>query len=111
MRGCLQPANVLGLQPLGALLYLELHFGTFIERPVSVRLDRREVDKYIIAAAALDKTVSLCGVEPFHNTFFSHYFSPNAKACHGRLGPKKEKATNVLVASIQLNLRVDETIF
>jgi hypothetical protein len=52
------------------------------------------VDKDIIAAAALDKTVSLSGVEPFHNTFFSHYFSPNAKAyATADRAPKKEKAT------------------
>jgi hypothetical protein len=31
------------------------------------------VNKHIIAVGALDKPVTLCGVKPFHNTFFSHY--------------------------------------
>src|ERR1700739_3919460 len=29
--------------------------------------------KHIIAVGALDKAIALCGVKPFHDTFFSHY--------------------------------------
>jgi hypothetical protein len=32
------------------------------------------VDKYILAAGPLDKSVALGGVKPFHNTLFSHYW-------------------------------------
>jgi hypothetical protein len=29
--------------------------------------------KHIIAVGPLDKSVALCGIKPFHDTFFSHY--------------------------------------
>jgi hypothetical protein len=45
------------------------------------------VNKYIVAVRALDKAIALCGVKPFHNTFFSHYSSPNIWCC--ALGPSK----------------------
>jgi hypothetical protein len=31
------------------------------------------VDKYIFATGALDKSITLGGIKPFHYTFFSHY--------------------------------------
>jgi hypothetical protein len=72
----LRIANVLSLQALGPAFHLELYLRTFLERAVSVHLDRREVHEHIIAVRALDETIALCGVKPFHNTFFSHYLSP-----------------------------------
>jgi hypothetical protein len=30
------------------------------------------VDKYIFATRALDKSIALGGIKPFHYTFFSH---------------------------------------
>ncbi len=65
--------HILCLEPLGPLLDLELHFGALLERPVAGHLNRREVDEHILAAGALDKSIALCGVKPFHNTLFSHY--------------------------------------
>jgi hypothetical protein len=32
------------------------------------------VDEDILTAGALDKSIALCGVKPFDNTLFSHYF-------------------------------------
>jgi hypothetical protein len=72
----LRIANVLSLQALGPAFHLELYLRTLLERAVSVHLDRREVHEHIIAVRALDDTIALCGVKPFHNTFFSHYLSP-----------------------------------
>jgi hypothetical protein len=35
------------------------------------------MDKYVVTAVALDKSIAFGGVEPLNNTFFSHYCSPN----------------------------------
>jgi hypothetical protein len=64
---------ILGLQTLRAPLHLELHLRTFVQSPVTVHLDRGEVNKHVIAVGALDEAIALGGVKPFHNTFFSHY--------------------------------------
>jgi hypothetical protein len=69
----LRSIDILGLQTLGAALNLELHLRTFFQRPIAIHLNRRKVYKHVIAVSALDKPVALCGVKPFHDTFFSHY--------------------------------------
>src|SRR6266404_9189745 len=51
----LRVSDVLGLQTLGAALYLELNFASLLQRLVSVHLDRREVDKYVFAIGSLDE--------------------------------------------------------
>jgi hypothetical protein len=71
--GCLRTVYVLGLQTFGASLYLELDLRAFLKRSVAIHLDRREVHEHIIAIGTLDKSVSLGGIKPFDNTFFSHY--------------------------------------
>jgi hypothetical protein len=63
---------VLGLQTLWSLLHLELHLRAFIQRTITVRLDRRKVNEYVVAARTLDKSVAFGGVKPLHNTFFLH---------------------------------------
>ena len=68
----LNSCYVLGLQTFGTLLHLELNLRALIQGTVSRCLDSRKVDKYVIARGALDKTIALRGVEPFHDTFFSH---------------------------------------
>src|SRR6267143_5850756 len=68
----LRVSDVLGLQTLGAALYLELYFASLLQRLVAVHLDRREGDKYVFAIGPLDEPIALGGVEPFHSTFFSH---------------------------------------
>ena len=53
-----------------ALLDLELHLRAFIQGTVAVRLDRRKVNEYVVAARPLDESIALGGVKPFHSTFF-----------------------------------------
>src|SRR5690242_19659042 len=60
------------LQTLGALGHLELHLGAFIQRAVALRLDSREVHKYVLPVFSLNKSVALGCVEPLHRTFFFH---------------------------------------
>jgi hypothetical protein len=61
------------LQALWALLHLELNLRAFIQTTVAVGLDGREMHKHIVAAGTLDKSITLGGVKPLHNTFFFHY--------------------------------------
>src|SRR3989442_1157654 len=49
---------VLGLQPLGTLLHLELHLRAFIQRTVAVRLNSRKMHEHVIAGGAFDKSKS-----------------------------------------------------
>jgi hypothetical protein len=67
------PHYVLGLQALGTLLHLELHFRALIQAPISIGLNGRKVNEDIVAAGPLDESVALRGVKPFHCTFFFHY--------------------------------------
>jgi hypothetical protein len=64
--------NILGLQSLRSLLHLELHLQAFFQRSVTAHLNRCEVNKNVIAVGALDESITLGGVKPFHGTFFSH---------------------------------------
>lgn len=65
--------DVLCLQAFGACLDFELNLRSFFKSPVSVHLNRAEMNKYILTAGPLDKAIALGGVKPFHYTFFSHY--------------------------------------
>src|SRR6266852_6334424 len=60
---------VLGLQTFWPLLHLELHLRTYIQRTITVRLDCRKVNEYVVAARSLDKSVALGGIKPLHDTF------------------------------------------
>src|ERR1700689_3102435 len=33
------------------------------------------MDEHVLAAGPLDESIALCGVKPFHDTLFSHYFN------------------------------------
>ena len=70
--GNLCPNYVLGLQTFWSLLHLELHLRAFIQGTITVRLDRRKVNEYVVAARSLDKSIALGGIKPLHNTFFLH---------------------------------------
>src|SRR6266404_6078614 len=69
---------VLGLQPLGTLLHLELHLRAFIQRTVAVRLNSRKMHEHVIAGGSLDESKSLRGVKPLNYTFFFLLQSPDA---------------------------------
>jgi hypothetical protein len=66
------------LEAFGALQQIKLHGFTFIERTVSVFLDRRKMDEHVLTSGALDKSVTLCPVEPLHCTLLSHGTAPFA---------------------------------
>src|ERR1700730_5374043 len=71
--GGLQSVHVLSLQTLGTLLDLELNLRSFIQTPVTVSLDGREMHEYIVATGALDESIAFGSVKPLHSTFFFHY--------------------------------------
>src|SRR5580658_2523906 len=88
----LRAVYILGLEAFGATLHLEFHFRAFFQRPVAGHLDRRKMDKHVLAAGSLDESVALGGVKPFHNTLFSHYLillfpSRLAGTCHFKTLP------------------------
>jgi len=64
--------HILRLQALWPAFYFKLHLGAFLEGPVTGHLNGRKVDKHILAAGSLNKSIALGGVKPFHYTLFSH---------------------------------------
>lgn len=73
VKGALGTAHVFGLQAFWTCLDLKLYLRAFIEALISIHLNGGVVDEYVLSAGALDKAVALRSVEPFHDTFFSHY--------------------------------------
>jgi hypothetical protein len=63
--------DVLSLKALGPLLDLELHKLAFVQRLVSIHLNRGEVHEDVVSRLALDKSKSLRCVKPLHHTLFS----------------------------------------
>src|ERR1700722_1090407 len=70
----LEAGNVLRLQALRAFADLEFNRLPFVERFVSVHLDGRKMDKYILAGLALDEPVAFAGIEPLHCSLFFHFY-------------------------------------
>src|SRR5215469_1726251 len=69
----LEACNVLRLKALRALLHLELHRLTFIQRLVTVHLDGGEVYENIFSRLTLDEPVTLRSIEPLHGSLFLHF--------------------------------------
>src|SRR5260370_29939168 len=90
---------VLGLQPLGTLLHLELHLRAFIQRTVAVRLNSRKMHEHVIAGGALDKSKSLRGVKPLNYTFFFHLLSPDSLFAKHFVALKNKKLRRCLRSS------------
>ena len=63
------------LETLGAFQQIELHRFAFIERAVSILLDRGEMDEHVLASGALDKSISFRPVEPLYCSLLSHRYS------------------------------------
>jgi hypothetical protein len=70
----LHPYDIFGLQTLRARTDLEFHGLTLGERPIAIRLDRREVHENVLTRLATNETISLGGVEPLHYTLLSHLY-------------------------------------
>ena len=61
-----------GLQALGSFRHFKLNAGSFIERPIPVRLDRAKMDEHIFSTLALYEAKSLGCIKPLYCAFFSH---------------------------------------
>ena len=70
----LRAIYVLGLETFRTPFDLEFYLRSLLQCPVTRHLNRREMNKNVLTAGALDKSIALSGVKPFHNTLFSHYF-------------------------------------
>src|ERR1700679_1621481 len=62
--------HVGGVESLGSLLAFELDRIAFVQRLVSILLDRGEVHEHILTSGTLDKSVSLRSVEPLDHAIF-----------------------------------------
>ena len=69
----LNPGDVLRLQALRPLLYLEFHFRAFIQASIAGGLNRGKMNEHVIAARPLDESIAFSGIEPLHGTIFLHY--------------------------------------
>jgi hypothetical protein len=54
------------------LLAFKLYRFPFVQGTVSILLDSRKVDEDILSRRPLNEPVSLCSVEPLHDTTFPH---------------------------------------
>ena len=70
----LEAGHVLRLQALRALADFKFNGLSFVERFVSIHLNRGEMDENILAGLALDESVALAGVEPLHCSLFLHCY-------------------------------------
>ena len=61
---------ILGLPPLGALYYVELHLLAFLQAAEPTRLNRREVYKHVLSALAADEPITLGIVKPLDCSCF-----------------------------------------
>jgi len=72
----LEGGDVRSLETLGASGDLEFNRLTFVQRFISLRLNRGEMDENVLAGLALDESKSLAGIEPLHcSLFFQLCFS------------------------------------
>ena len=68
--GLLDGLNILGLPPLGAFDYIELHLLTFLQAAESIGLNGREVYKHILAVLTADETITFGVVKPLYCSCF-----------------------------------------
>jgi len=66
----LEGGYVRGLQTLGPTGDFEFNRLTFVQRLISLRLNRGEMDENVLAGLALDESKSLAGVEPLYRSLF-----------------------------------------
>ena len=70
----LKAGNILRLQAFGALADLEFNSLPFVQGFVPVHLNGRKMDENVLTRLALNETIALAGVEPFHCSLFSHCY-------------------------------------
>jgi hypothetical protein len=68
----LSASDVLCLETFGALDAFKLNGLALIQGAISVFLDHRVMDEYVLACAALNESVTFCAVKPLNCSLFSH---------------------------------------
>ena len=68
----LEASYVGGLEALGARGHFEFNSLPFVQRLVTVRLNRGKMYKDVLAGLALDETITLARVKPLHGALFFH---------------------------------------
>jgi hypothetical protein len=71
----LEGGDVRRLQAFGTLGDFEFNRLAFVQRFVTLRLNRGEVDENVLAVLALDESKSLAGVKPLYCSLFSQVVS------------------------------------
>jgi hypothetical protein len=66
----LEGGDVRGLQALGSLGHFEFNRLAFVQRFVSLRLNRGEMDENILAGLPLDKSKPLACIKPLYCSLF-----------------------------------------
>ena len=69
---CLGSLDVFRLETLRPLGDVKAHFLTLFERSVTVPLNGRNMNKYIVTVLALDKPETFFGFEPFYSSLLFH---------------------------------------
>jgi hypothetical protein len=70
----LEAGNVLRLQALRTFADLEFNRLPIVGSLVSLHLNCRKMDEYILAGLALDESVAFAGIEPLHCSLFFHFY-------------------------------------
>jgi len=68
-KGLNDAGHIGGAKTLGTLLTNELDRFPFVQSLIAVLLDRGEMDEHVFAAGALNKTETLCPIEPLDYAF------------------------------------------
>lgn len=68
----LHTRDVCCLQALGTFRDLEFHRLSFVERFVSISLNRGEVDKHVLTGLTLDESETFSRIEPLNCSLFFH---------------------------------------
>jgi hypothetical protein len=98
--------NVRRLPTLGPLDHVELHSLTFLKALETVRIDRREVNKHVLAVLTADEAKPLGIVKPLHCSLF-HYvrFLWWRLCCERRLAPSTGENIKANLPTAKLQCR------
>jgi hypothetical protein len=77
----LEGCDVLCLKAFRALLYFELHRLTFVQRLITLRLNRGKMYEYIFPGLALDEPKALRSIEPLHCSLFLRHCCTSRLNC------------------------------
>lgn len=72
----LEPSYPNGLRPLSALFLVEAYLIAFGQRLKAFTFNSAKVNKHIVSALALDKTIALTIIKPLYSTF-RHFSDPS----------------------------------